>query len=123
MTTREIPSGQWSDFMDRFTSQHAGWLVNMEVLANGYTQVDAHALPFQRLALESGCITVEIGDRSTHVRNVISGPARVCLDETPEGAHEAVEIAAADGALTRLRFRVAMLTESVDGIAWPARPG
>ena len=119
MTSRDIPDRQWHDFLNRFSRQHAGWLVKVEVLAHGQTQLTACELPFQSIVLGSsgGSIIIVVGDRSTHLTHVIAEPERVCLSETSEGAHEAIEIAARDDRLIRLRFRVSVLTETVDGIA------
>jgi Family of unknown function (DUF5335) len=120
---QEIPRHAWPDFFDRFSGQHRGWLVSLDVtgLPSG-PQVQASEVPL-------ACITAELqadrrdrievaleartGERITYI---IPAAARVRLQATEEGADAGVEIESSAGGTTRLRFRSAMLPERVDGI-------
>jgi hypothetical protein len=56
------------------------------------------------------------GELSDHAGHVIHAPVKVTLKETPEGAHEALEIESRDGTTTRISFRSVMPVELVDGV-------
>ena len=62
-------------------------------------------------------ISIIAGDRpEDHVTHTVVAPKRVRLEETAEGGHRALEIVAASGVTTLLRFRSAVLPEMVDGV-------
>jgi hypothetical protein len=121
--SRDIPREQWMTFLDSFSRQHEGWLVNVEVVTDG---LGAHReLREKRLigvsadlkSHDSSTISIIAGDRSDdHVNHIINGPTRVALEETEEGAHKGLRIEAADGETTLLLFRSPASPETVDGI-------
>lgn len=51
-----------------------------------------------------------------HVTHTIVSPKKIMLEETEEGAREALQVEASDGTATLLRFRSAVLPEMVDGV-------
>ena len=51
-----------------------------------------------------------------HLTHVITAPSHDRLEQTQEGASEALRIESTSGATTLLRFRSAMLPEMVDGV-------
>lgn len=59
-----------------------------------------------------------MADDSTEeqVAHTIARPLQVRLNQTEEGAHRGLEIESAGGELTVLRFRFAVLPETVDGV-------
>lgn len=124
MTTREIPREEWPVFFEQFSSQHAGWLVTLDLSEREPAQAEAHNLPLQGISLDTkgsdaGSVTVTVGSGDTQLTHVIDDPVRVQLVETPEGAHEALEFELKDGSRARLRFRVVALPETVDGFIRP----
>jgi Family of unknown function (DUF5335) len=123
MPTREVPRHAWSDFFDRFSRQHQGWLVSLDVTGlDSRRQVRAYEVPLVGITAE---LQADRGDRievalgtsgGKHVTHIIRAATQVQLHETEEGAHEGVDIASATGGTTRLRFRSAMLPERVDDL-------
>jgi hypothetical protein len=123
MSTREIPRDEWVAFFDSFSRQHEGWLASVEVFGLEFgAQEEAHELPLRGIIadLKGGdddTISIIAGDRpEDHVTHTVVAPKRVRLEETAEGGHRALEIVAASGVTTLLRFRSAVLPEMVDGV-------
>lgn len=123
MATQEIPREEWTTFFDRFSKQHEGWRVSLEVFGPEIgAQQEANALPFEGITVASHgkepiTIAISLGKApEDHVTHTIAGPKHVWLQQTSEGADEALEIESEDGAKTLLRFRSAVLPEMVDGV-------
>jgi hypothetical protein len=123
MATQEIPREEWGTFFDRFSKQHEGWRVTLEVFAPEIgAQQEANALPFEGITVNSQdegprTIAISLGKApEDHVTHTIAGPEHVWLQQTSEGANAALEIESKDGAKTLMRFRSAMLPEMVDGV-------
>ena len=123
MPSRDIPREQWVTFLDSFSRQHEGWLVNVEVVTNGlgvHKEIREKRLIGVSADLksrDSNAISVIAGDRSDdHVNHIINGATRIALEETEEGAHKGLRIDAADGETTLLLFRSPALPETVDGV-------
>jgi hypothetical protein len=124
MPTREVPRDEWPLFFDIFSRQHEGWLVTIEVrgqpsLQSRKPQVDARDLALEVITAdlsdkEDG-IAVSVGDQD-RLTYIIQEPVRVNLDQTEEGADAALHIESAEGAITTVRFRAAVLPETLDGI-------
>lgn len=124
MATEEIPREEWSTFFARFSKQHEGWRVTLEVFAPEIgAQQEASALPFEGITVasqdkEPRTIAISLGKApEDHVTHTIAGPEHVWLQQTSEGANAALEIESEDGAKTLLHFHSAMLPEMVDGVA------
>jgi hypothetical protein len=122
-STREIPRSQWAGFCDRFSRQHGGWLVTIELLgAETGAQVEVRNLPLKGITAEmknSGpdVISVVVGSTPReHVAHTVAEPRRIWVEETQNGAHAALEIESFDDTKTLVRFRSAMRPELVDGL-------
>jgi hypothetical protein len=123
MTTQEIPRDEWKTFLDRFSRQHEGWLATLEVLAPDIgAQEEARDLPFEGITATSResapeMIAISLGKTAEdHVTHTITGPTRVWLEQTSQGANAALEIESADEVKTLLRFRSPLPAEMVDGV-------
>jgi hypothetical protein len=123
MSTREITRHDWRPFFDSFSRQHAGWLCTIEVLgAEIGAQIEAREQPLAGITADVGhgeqdAISIFLGNRSdNHVAHIVHAPAHVWVKETDEGAREGVQIESKTGPATLLRFRSAVLPETVDGV-------
>lgn len=123
MPTRQIPRDDWTQFFDSFSRQHDGWLTTVEVLgAEIGAQVESRDQPLIGITADlkdegEDVITILVGGRTgDHLAHMVHAPADVRLKETEEGAHEALQLASKHGPTTLLRFRSAVLPESLDGI-------
>jgi Family of unknown function (DUF5335) len=123
MPMQEIPRHTWADFFDRFSGQHRGWLVSLDVtgLPSG-PQVQASEVSLAWITAE---LQANRRDRievaleactGEHITYIIPAATHVRLRATEEGAHAGVEIESSAGGTTRIRFRSAMLPQRVDGI-------
>lgn len=122
MVTREIPRDEWVEFFDGFSRQHEGWLITVEVLGSELgAQVEARELRLEGISADlkgdENAISIMVGETpDDHVTHTITQPTHVRLEQTREGANEAIQIESGDGVTTLLRFRSAMLPEMVDGV-------
>lgn len=106
MSTREVARPEWREFFDDFSRQHQGWLVTMEMLGPDLgDMVEARQLPLEGIVVEPGgdgemAIEVIAGDRpDSHISHTVTQPQRVWLEQTAEGADEALEIESYDQAV------------------------
>jgi uncharacterized protein DUF5335 len=125
MSTQEIPRNEWKTFLDRFSRQHEGWLATLEVLAADIgAQQEARDLPFEGITATSRdsapeTIAISLGKAAEdHVTHTITGPTRIWLEQTSQGANAALEIESADEVKTLLRFRSPLPAEMVDGVVF-----
>ena len=123
MPTQEIPRDEWSAFFDSFSRQHEGWLATVEVFGDDLgAQVEARELRLEGITADlkgsnEDAISIMVGETpDDHVTHTITAPSHVRLEQTQEGANEALQIESASGATTLLRFRSAVLPEMVDGV-------
>ena len=124
MQTRQIPKSEWPAFLDRFSRQYEGWLVQLEILSPDLgAQVQETGLALEGLTDEwdeaaGNTITIMAGNEpDDHVTHSISNPTEVSLERTDEGADVALSIKSADGTTALLSFRAAVLPETVDSVA------
>lgn len=124
MQTREIPKNEWSEFFDRFSRKHEGWLVSVEILGleiGGQLEqqhVALEGITNERDEVEGNTIIIMTGAKPEgHITHSITQPTAVSLEETDEGADAALAIRSNDGTMTLLRFRSAVLPEMVDAVA------
>jgi hypothetical protein len=108
MDVREIPVGDWQPFLDRLAREHRAWLATVE--RSGL--VEAREEPLKSIAVDGG-IEIRIGDKTVHVDQ----PRAVRVEETAEGATQALHIDDAAGGHVTLRFRVAVAPGALDGVA------
>jgi uncharacterized protein DUF5335 len=122
MRTVEIPREAWTKRLNEFSAAHEGWLVSLDVLDSTIgAQREVDDLPLLGVTAEHGgsdaAITVSAGrSAAEHVTHTIHAPTRVEIERREDGADVALQIESADGARSILRFRVAALPETVDGV-------
>jgi hypothetical protein len=117
----EIPASDWYTFLDGFTRQHQGWLVNMTVTSGSKTLFKVSDSRLQNIAIvrdgESCRIRISVlEDEGCRVTHEILDPIRLVFKLDARGAHEGLDITAADHSVTAVRFRVAALPETLDGV-------
>ncbi len=124
MTTRTIPIGEWHQFLDSFSRQHEGWLVNVEVDSLDFgAQPEIDDLPLAGMSADTmsstgGTIEIFAGDDpDRHITHTIAHAAALNLEQSDAGADVALQVKAADGTMTILRFRSPALPETVDHVA------
>ncbi len=125
MSTQEIARDEWASFLDRFSKQHEGWLVTLEVFAPDLgAQEEATELPLEGISLTSSgqepdTIAISVGkEPGDHVTHTVTESERVWLEQTSEGANAALEIESKNETKTLLRFRSAVPSELVDGVVF-----
>lgn len=124
MKTRTIPLGEWRQFLDSFSRQHAGWLMNVEVdsLELG-AQPEIDDLPLAGISADTmssagGAVEIFAGDDPDHrITHTIVHATALNLEQSDAGADVALQVKAADGTTTILRFRSPALPETVDNVA------
>ncbi len=126
MATREIPRTEWTTFFNRFSGQHEGWLVNIEVDGanpqgmNQKNQQEAGQIALQGISADEkdgeNTISISVGkegqERLTHA---VVNPSHVWLEQTPEGIDQALRIESREGT-TRVNIRTPMRADMVDNI-------
>ena len=123
MQTIEIPREDWVRQLNEFTNIHEGWLVSLDILSPELgAQPAIDNLPLLGVSADhidhDGTIVVSVaGSASEHFTHIIEDVARIYVEHTNDGADAALEIESTDGTKTILRFRVAALPETVDGLA------
>jgi uncharacterized protein DUF5335 len=124
MKTKEIPRNKWPEFFDRFSRQHEGWLVTLEILGSEIgAQVEERGLALEGIVdegdeVQGHEILIMFGARpDDHITHSIRNPTTVSLEQTDEGADAALAIKSADGVTALLQFRSAVLPEMVDAVA------
>ena len=122
---REIPRDEWVEYLDGFSRRHEGWLVTVEVLgAEIGAQVEAQELLLRGVTAElkdGGADEINIilgGKGAERVTHTITRPTHVRIEQAENGADMTLQIEAADGVATLVRFRSAMLPEMVDGVVF-----
>jgi hypothetical protein len=100
---REIPRQEWQSFLDDFSQEHEGWLVNLEVQSDGRSQTEAEGLPLVGISAdckgsEAPAIEIMLGDRGAdHVTHSVSGPSMVSVSDGVGGGEDLVIESPADG--------------------------
>ncbi len=130
MKTIDIAPDQWPRFCDDFTRQHRGWLVTTSILEQASrvppTELEdskahhtASDLPFAGLSLEPNHrdLRMLLGEGNTHISEPIPGVTRICMLETDDGAHAGLRIDKSNDSGVLIKFRVAAVPESLDGVA------
>jgi len=106
MQTKEIPENQWRQFFDDFSKEHAGWVVDLEVIGRDIgDQEEVNNLPLVGISADvkgtERRIEIMAGLRTeSHVTRIVNKPRRVWL-KTPEGD---IEIESEDGTKTLVSF-------------------
>lgn len=119
MAWQAIPQRQWSKFLRSFAREHQTWLVSAET-GDGQTAPPrpSRLEPLRDLRLVDTShgprVVVTLGGDPVQ-RLMIERPTRIAIEETPDGAHGGIAIEGEQGRV-RLRFRVAIPAEMVDGL-------
>lgn len=113
MRTREIPAGEWPAFLEKLGREHRAWLATLE--RGGV--VEAREQPLESIRAAEG-IDIHIGKKTIHV----DAPKALRVEETVEGATQALQIDDATGRRLTLSFRVAVAPGALDGLAPLERP-
>ena len=122
MRTVEIPRQAWAERLNQFTAVHDGWLVSIDVLSpdmGAQRQVDK--LPLLGISADridhDVAVAVSVAQSGAgHLTHVIHEVTRIYVEQTDDGADAALETESADGTKTIVRFWVAAVPETVDGI-------
>lgn len=121
--SREIPRGEWLSFLDSFSRQHEGWLVSMEVAeGQDMSGLEAKDLKFEGVTPEHSeghdRISIALGQApDDHLTHFVSDPVRVLFLEGKGGGHMGLQIEAADGSRTLIRFRGPGKPETLNDVA------
>lgn len=114
MRTKQIPNNEWSDFLNNFSHQHEGGLVTLEIFGPEIgAQVEESGLVLQGLTEERDevkgtTIMIMAGNQPDgHITHSISHPTDVSVEQTEEGADNALSIKSADGTTALLSFSAA----------------
>jgi hypothetical protein len=122
MALKEIPRHEWKEFFESFSSRHQGWFVKLQWAGTGPgADAEVQEQPLESITadLDGGedKVSVTLGPGPDTLRLcTVPRPSRVQLQQTAEGADQALQIDSADGTTMLVRFRSAMLPEMVDGI-------
>lgn len=120
---REIPRGEWLSFLDGFSRQHEGWLVTLEIPeVQGRSGVEAENLKLVGITPEHSegrdRISIALGKApDDHLTHFVSDPVRVLTLEGTNGEHAGLQIEAADGSRTAVRFRGPAKPETLNDVA------
>jgi hypothetical protein len=110
-------------FLDSFSRQHEGWLVTLEVPeGEGRSGVEAENLKLEGVTPEHSeghdRIAIALGQAADdHLTHFVSDPIRLLFLETNDGSHMGLQIEAADGSQTVVRFRRPAKSERLGGAA------
>lgn len=107
--TREIPREGWDTFFSRFSDEHETQFVAVEVMGRDIgAQIESRQLLLsgisrgdqdgESLALMFDSVNGE------HLTHMVNKPTRVWVQQAPDNTDGALEIEAADGTRTLLRF-------------------
>lgn len=109
MGLRKIPRAEWSGVLDRFSREHRAWLATVFELHDDVQATCVEERPLRSVDLEApACVAIRFADDTPQVR--VEAPRVLRMD------HQGLAIESAQGT-TRLRFRVAMRPEALDGLA------
>jgi hypothetical protein len=117
----EVPASEWASILNSFSLQHEGWLATISTTSGPEKSVKVRNARLK-------CITateldeirhiriVLLGDDEEHLVHPVSNPVTLTFRRNLSGADEGLDITSADGSITSLRFRVAAVPETLDGV-------
>jgi hypothetical protein len=107
--TTEIPRNTWDQFFTRFSNDHETQFVAVEVMGRDIgAQVEGRALLLSGISkadpeCESLALTFDSVD-GDHLTHMVNKPTHIWVQRAPDKTDEALEIEAADGTRTLVRF-------------------
>jgi hypothetical protein len=119
MRTFEIPREAWAQTLKEFTASHEGWLVSLDVLGPEIgAQLEINNLPLRGVSADRAddIVISAVPSVGEHITHTIHAATRVYIERREDGADVALQIEWVDGTKAILRFRVAALPETVDGV-------
>ena len=120
-----VPRSDWTAFLESFSRQHEGWLISLDVgSGTDGSAREARELPLDGITFEAATDAIIVALREpggSLLTHMVRSPKRLTRHETPQGTL-GLEIVAADGGSTTLRFRTIVAPELVDGVAGPWPP-
>lgn len=117
MNARDIARPEWHRFLRHFSRLHSGAIITMNISGGQLGQCDAVIGQPLRGISEDGndvLIHIEARRRSDHLGHRVVNVRAIHLRQTGEGKDEAIDIEAADGTRTIVRFRSPMLPELLE---------
>jgi hypothetical protein len=124
MSMRGIPRAEWQSFLEQFSRDHRGWLATVSRASPGEPRhVDAHARPLRSVTTTT--TGPEIATIAIHLHRdpppedviAVEDALRLVVDETPEGAPQALGIESKGGTWVRIELRGAVPPGILDGLA------
>lgn len=131
MNDDRIPESQWTEFCERFTRQHHGWLVGLHQLDTpAVTRVEASAHTPVRLfpdyrplqEVREGRmdnhveVMVTVGEGMDEHSFLIEDVVAIFIRRAGD-AHQGMRIDSRNGTTTLIEFRTTAEPESLDGLA------
>ncbi|MGB7157107.1 MAG: DUF5335 family protein [Tepidisphaeraceae bacterium] len=111
MQSHEIPDEQWIDFFNRFSRDHAGWPVTIELMSEETgPQHLVQELPLQGISFDPAgsrpcTINVGAGDSpSANISHVVDLPLHIRLADDERGSTGTIQIEPADGPVTLVHY-------------------
>ncbi len=121
MALREISKDQWQTFCNAFSRLHENWLADVQVLGEGtMAGFEAKGLPFGGISYDTkGSDKNEISifmsqKNADDITHVVEQPTHLRVEQTQDEVDQGLEIEAADGTKTFIRFLHPMRSEVVD---------
>lgn len=117
MNAQEIARHEWPHFLRHFSRLHSGAIVTMEVSGPPLGEIDAVLdQPLRGISKdgEDVLVHIEAGRRADHLGHRICKVRAIRLRQTGEGKDAALDIEAADGTRTVVRFRSPILPELLE---------
>jgi hypothetical protein len=117
-----VSRSEWAGFCNAFGRMHRGWLVTVTMLDSAAPQgvVLARELPLESVAVvhRDGEVQLRITVRrnGSPLSCPVRHPERLVLEQSAGGVEEVLCIGTADGQVLRVRFRVPVTPESLDGL-------
>ena len=110
MLTREISPEEWIRFFEKFSKEHQGWIVTLEVIGPDIgDQEESTRLPLVGICADvkdrESYIEIIVGGRpEARLTHIVHAPKRVWFKQPEEPGDEAIEVESEDGRMNLVRF-------------------
>jgi hypothetical protein len=111
--TQEVPRQEWTRFFDRWSREHQGWIVQVELLGREIgEQPESSRLPLVGISADVKPVKTNIEIIAGHrdeepdkrVARIIYAPRRVWFKRPAAPADEAIQVESEDGLVTLVTF-------------------